>query len=314
MKEVKKRIPAKQGKKQVRTLVKRTGLPKKVSIGIAAVAAVDPQALLARAIDKNLPIENMERLLAMRREMKAEWAKEEFFKALAGFQHECPIITKEKKVRAKKKADEKEASTKYVYAPIEDLVAGVKEFLEKWGFSYTFKGKQENGFYTAICVAHHKAGHSEETQFTVPTFFPEYMNMSGPQMQGAACTYADRYAFKNAFGIVTKGEDTDAQAPEEEPKKRTPIQEPKAKEAAVPVQHEVVKPLSDFEKVQKYLQATEVDPKTKLTVKIFSENEVIDYTFEAKEAQGKPEQMKIIMDDIIKTGGKRRRAIKGEVT
>ena len=54
----------------------------------------DAEALIAKAIDKKVPVETMERLLMMRRELKAEWAKAEFDKALAAFQAECPIIKK----------------------------------------------------------------------------------------------------------------------------------------------------------------------------------------------------------------------------
>jgi hypothetical protein len=301
-----KRTPA----KKVTELVKKSaGLPERASAGVAAVASADPMDLLRHAIDANLPVESMERLLAMRKEMKQEWAREQFFHALAGFQNECPTIEKLKNVKGKSK-DGAEGKKKYSYAPIEDIVEKVRPYLEKWGFSFTFKGKQDNGTYTAICVAHHKDGHSEETQFTVPTVFPEYMNMSGPQMQGAACTYADRYAFKNAFGIVTKGDDTDA-VQEEGDQGRKPLKTPQEKpaEKAELKPHEE-KELTDYEKVQRYMQAVEVDPKSKLRVRLFSENEEIDYLHEAKDA--KPEDMKKILDDIVQTGTKRRKAIRGE--
>jgi hypothetical protein len=275
-----------------------------------ALMAVDPQALIAQAIDKNLPIESMERLLAMRRELKAEWAKEQYFTALAGFQHECPVIAKEKKVKSKKKADETEAATKYTYAPIEDIVATVKPVLEKWGFSYTFKSKQEAGLYTAICVAHHKDGHEEETTFTVPTSFPEYMNMSGAQMQGASCTYADRYAFKNAFGIVTKGEDTDAGGDEE---KRTPIKTPQAKreDAPIPAQHENIPAPGSKSEFDALMASTEKAPGVGI-VAIFTENEVIDWRALANDARENKVALAKVFADIRALVDSRRKAIKGE--
>ena len=60
----------------------------------------DAEALIAKAIDKNVPVETMERLLAMRRELKAEWAKEEFDKAMSAFQSDCPIIKKRRETPA----------------------------------------------------------------------------------------------------------------------------------------------------------------------------------------------------------------------
>jgi hypothetical protein len=149
--------------------------------------------------------------------------------------------------------------------------------------------------------------------------------MSGAQMQGAACTYADRYAFKNAFGIVTKGDDTDAVRPEGEQgrgKSRDPIRQPQEKrdpfggsplpkEDAIPVAHEVKKELSEYEKGIHYLTATETAP-NKQVVMLFTENENLDYTHELGQAKDKPEELAKILADIIETGKKRRAAVKGE--
>lgn len=288
---------------------KEAGLPMKVSPD----GALDFQTLIAIAMKNDPP--SVERLLAMNRDMKAERAREAYFDALAGFQSECPIVYKSKKVKGKKKDGEAEAPTKYSYAPIEDILAfqeaagpTIKELLKKWGFSYTFKSHQsEDGKrYTAICYAHHREGHSEYTEFTVPTSFPEYMNLSGAQEQGASCTYADRYAFKNAFGIVTKGDDNDAPRNEDE-QRRKPLKQP---QETVPVEHEEVKPLSDYDKILALLKSVSTAPTGQL-VSIFNPNEVIDYTHEANEEKDKPEELKRILADIVATGAKRHKAIKG---
>ena len=131
---------------------KDVGLPKKAAEGVRAITAVDPQALIAQAIDKGMPVESMERLLAMRREMKAEWARDQFFAALTGFQKECPVVEKTKKVMNKKKSDDKEAGVRYSYAPLEDVVATVQPFLEKWGFSWTVKPTQTDGHVKALAT------------------------------------------------------------------------------------------------------------------------------------------------------------------
>jgi ERF superfamily len=288
----------------LRALVKRKpSLPQKVN-GLE----VDLQELFSQAIQRG-DVNTAKELVAMRREMKAEVARENYFKALSGFQHECPVIQKEKIVRNKKKEDEKEGKKRYTYAPIEDIVAQVKELLDKWGFSFTFKSRQEKGSYTAICVAHHKDGHEEATEFMIPVDFADILGMSAPQEQGAACTYADRYAFKNAFGIVTKGDDTDAVGHEGD-ERRKPIQKPQERNGdAVPVKFSE---LPDYDKIMRSLEVTEVDPKSKLVVKLFSDNERIDYAHEANENKDKPDELKKILSDIIDTGKHRRATIKGE--
>ena len=55
-------------------------------------------SLIAQAIDKNVSVETLERLLIMRKELKAEYAKEQYDKDMASFQAECPIIMKNKYV------------------------------------------------------------------------------------------------------------------------------------------------------------------------------------------------------------------------
>jgi len=182
-------------------------------------ATVDAGALIARAIDKNLPIESMEKLLAMRRELKAEWAKEQYFAALSRFQKACPIIGKSKDV------NDKYGKHRYSYAPLELIVEEVRDALEANGFSYTTATEQTPDSVTAICNAHHIAGHSESTRLTVPIDHDAYM--SAPQKVASALTYATRYAFRNAFGIMTGDEDDDAQSAGE-PGPTKPLKEPKA--------------------------------------------------------------------------------------
>jgi hypothetical protein len=306
-KTTKKRAPKEKGTSTA--LVKtETGLPERVSEGVRAISSVDPQALLIQAIDKNLPIESMERLLAMRDKMKAEWAKEQFFVALSGFQSECPIIEKTREVRSKDKVTGEDKGLRYAYAAIEDLVEPVRTLFFKWGLSWTSKPTQTREEVTANIYLHHKDGHEEITSFSVPIDLDAYM--SDPQKVAAALTFATRYAFKSATGIQTKGEDNDAQQ-EDEPRRKATIHPPREKDAAVPVAHEEHKPLTDLEKVAKYMTATETDPATKAVVRLFSENEEIDYIHEAQQAAGKPDEMKKIIDDIIATGTKRRNAIKG---
>ena len=159
----------------------------------------EAQALISQAINKNVPVETMEKLLAMRRELKAEKAKEDYDYAMAQFQSECPTIGKNKKAGS--------GSFTYMYAPLEDIVEKVKDLLGKYGFSYSFD-TQQNGKLKVVCKVKHKAGHTEVSEFELEIDKAARMNIS--QQYGAALTYGKRYAFCSAFGIVVGGEDTDA--------------------------------------------------------------------------------------------------------
>lgn len=171
------------------------------------VAVVQPQdnsaeSLIAQAIGKGVDVGTMERLLAMRTQIKAENAKEAFNRALAQFQAECPTIVKTKQVFTK------DGRSAYKYAPIESIVSQVKPFLQKNGFSYTTQIDLTEKGVKATCKVTHEQGHSDESSMEVPLGSKTQI-MSDSQVTAAASTFAKRYAFCNAFGILTGDEDND---------------------------------------------------------------------------------------------------------
>ena len=168
--------------------------------------------LITQAIDKNVPVETMEKLLAMRKELKAEWAKEQFCIAMANFQGTIPTIKKEKIVK------DKYGKERYRYAPIEVIVSQVKEALTQCGLAYAIETKCEEKQVTAICKVTHISGHSEESAMAVPIDASAYMNPA--QKVAAANTFAKRYAFCNALGIMTGDQDDDSQATVDPPEKK----------------------------------------------------------------------------------------------
>lgn len=170
------------------------------------IAQFSPENLISQAIDKALPMETMEKLLMMRKELKAEFAKEAFDQAMAHLQGDLTVITKDKKVDFTSKRTGNR--TTYSYAPIDSIVRQTKDPIARNGLSYCFTTEQTDSSLTATCTVKHSLGHRESTSFRVP-LDPEAF-MSAPQKVGAAMTYAKRYAFCNAFGIMTGDEDPDA--------------------------------------------------------------------------------------------------------
>jgi len=169
------------------------------------VATVNPEMLIAKAIENNLSVESLEKLLAMRKELKEEWSREQYYQALSQFQKVCPVIKKEAKVNFTSKSGK---NTRYNYATLDSIVSQVRDILEQYGFSYTIKTKQSEKEVTAICESHHISGHSEITEFSIPIDYEAYMNAA--QKVASALTYAKRYVFCNAYGIMTGDEDDDA--------------------------------------------------------------------------------------------------------
>jgi len=207
-KEVKKTIKKKMVKAPKNTMIDNNQEETKAIVEVPSSEVVESNRqllsvdnLLLRVVQQKLPVETAREFMQLRREAKAEWAKEQFDNAMAKFQMDCPIIEKKKDV----KNDAGEVI--YKYAPIEDILRAVKPIMLDNGFS--FRIKTETGdMVKAICVVTHIKGHSEESEMQVPKGTKTRM-MSDTQVVAAALTFAKRYAFCNAFGILTGDEDND---------------------------------------------------------------------------------------------------------
>lgn len=155
------------------------------------------------ALTQKAPIETLEKLFALQKEVKAEQAKSAFVEAHARFQSQCPVIEKTKIVMNKDGR-----SIRYKFAPLDSIVEQIKKPLADNGLAYTWTVENKDGTMTAHCKVTHSMGHSESSSFTIPIDTEGYM--TAPQKYASAQTFAKRYALCNALGISTGEEDTDA--------------------------------------------------------------------------------------------------------
>lgn len=146
--------------------------------------AFNIETLISQAVSGNASVDTVERLLAMRKQLRDEWAKQQFDNALASLQGEIPVIEKGQRAGS--------GSFTYNYAPLEFIISKVKDIIAKYGFSYTFDTAQ-NGKLKVMCKVKHKAGHTEISEFELAIDTNARMNTS--QQYGAALTYGKRYAF-----------------------------------------------------------------------------------------------------------------------
>lgn len=161
-----------------------------------------PQDLLRLAVERGASVDTLERLMAVRRELRAEEAKGAFDAAMAAFQAECPIIIKSRGV-LEKNSDQ----VRYRFAPLDVIVTKVRPLLQKHGFAYQLDAEVKGAEVTATCRVTHVGGHSESSKFAVPIDPKAYM--SDQQKFASALTFAKRYAFTNVFGIMTGDQDND---------------------------------------------------------------------------------------------------------
>jgi hypothetical protein len=165
------------------------------------VEANNITALISKAIDKGMPIETLERLMSMRKELEQEYAKKEYDFAMAEFQGECPVIEK-----IKEGARTNAGIVAYMYAPLSYILLVAKPLLQKHGFSYAFDSKElENKIEVSCTVSHIKGYSKTNTPIAIPLATKTNL-MSSSQQVTATISYGERKAFCQVFGIIT-GED-----------------------------------------------------------------------------------------------------------
>lgn len=168
----------------------------------------DAEQLISKAIDKNLPVEALERLLAMRERLKAESAREAFHAALSEFQASCPVIPKD----CTAKVTSQRGNYTYHYADLATIGRTIGPLLKGCRLSFRFDTEFQDDPPALIvrAIISHAEGHSESSEFRSPIDAGARMNVI--QQSGSALTYGKRYALCNALGILTGDEDDDGQS------------------------------------------------------------------------------------------------------
>ena len=158
---------------------------------------------IEKAIANNTPIETMEKLFALHREVKADIAKEAFVSAMSRFQAELPEVKKTKKV-----LNSDNRTIRYQYAPLDAILEVIKKPLADNGLSYSWEVENKPNMIKATAIITHCLGYSASSSFEIPIDAGGYM--TAPQKYASALTYAKRYSLTNILGVSTGDEDTDA--------------------------------------------------------------------------------------------------------
>lgn len=174
-----------------------------------ATPAINIQDALLQIVQRtDIDPERLEKFLDLQIKMENRQAEQAFNEALAGFQSECPIIPKNKKVKFN--------STSYDYAPLDEIISLIKPFLSKYGLSYSFDVKAEGATSNMATTIYHKGGFSKTFYYTFDSV-SDGGAMNQSQRRKSSVTYAKRAGLENALGIVTTGEDDDARRAIDDP-------------------------------------------------------------------------------------------------
>jgi hypothetical protein len=168
---------------------------------LASPAVVDrndgPMSLIREAMASGATPEHLRELLAVRREWEADEAGKAYNIAISEFQRRAPIVAKEDKAYEKP------------YARMDRIWRETRPLVTELGLSVTYQICELRG--DGLCHVEgklrHRAGYVEKLVQDIP--MPELIKgQNRAQQMGSASTYAKRYAFCAALGIVT-GDDDD---------------------------------------------------------------------------------------------------------
>lgn len=176
----------------------------------SAAPALDVASVLQAAVQGGVTAENVavvKELVALQERMQAKEAEKAFARAKHAMQAEMPPI------QAVKPVPDRDGNIKYHFAPFEHIMEQVRPFLLKHGFSLSFSMEATDGRITQTCKLTHVDGHSQSNSSSV-RIGKGPPGASETQADGAASTYAKRFALCDALNIVIErdsdGNHTDA--------------------------------------------------------------------------------------------------------
>lgn len=162
-------------------------------------------AILRLAVEKNVSIETIERLVALKERAEERTAAAEFNVAVAAFQSECPPIQKKSQAKITTKSG---GEYGYSYAELDTIAQTIRPLLTKHGLSYSWDSDFDaRGMLVCTCTLRHVGGHAQSAKFSLPT--DTTSAMSSQQKHAAALTYARRQSLIQVLGLTTTEPDTD---------------------------------------------------------------------------------------------------------
>lgn len=167
----------------------------------ASEASAIFQVIERAAMNPQVDIDKMERLIQMQERIMERNARAAYAAALADMQPNLPVIAERGGI---KNGQGKVQST---YALWEDINDAIKPVLAKHGFALSFRTGQEDGKIIVTGILSHRDGHSEETTMHLPIDTSGSKN--AVQAVGSSTSYGKRYTAQALLNLTSRGEDDD---------------------------------------------------------------------------------------------------------
>ena len=158
-------------------------------------AAAIIQVIERAAMNPEVDIDKMERLLQMQERVLDRQAAADYSSAMAAMQTDIPSIA------------ERGRTNNGHYATLEDIVDTVRPIMKQHGFAVSFRVNTLDKGVEVTGVLMHRSGHREETTMLLPA--DTSGNKNAVQAFGSSVSYGKRYVLCSLLNITTRGEDDD---------------------------------------------------------------------------------------------------------
>lgn len=174
--------------------------------GIVPADEGQVSGLVRLAIEQNVSVEMLERLVALQERVTDRNARTAFMAALSAFQAECPPLKKARDVDYTTRSG---VRIQYSFATLDSIAETIRPFLSKHGLSYSWDSEVTDGNLAVTCTVQHVEGATRSATFRCKIDDAGSSTMNGPQKAGAATSYGQRYSLIQALGLTTADEDRD---------------------------------------------------------------------------------------------------------
>ena len=162
-----------------------------------------PADLIAIAINQNVDVEKLEKLMKLQEQWEMNIAKKSFLNAMSNFQGSVPVIEKKKQVAY----TTSKGNVKYSYADLGEISETLKGVLKANGLTYRWEMDELTDKFKCTCIVSHIDGYSERTSLTAGK--DTTGNKNDIQSIASTITYLQRYTLIGALGLTTANEDVD---------------------------------------------------------------------------------------------------------
>jgi len=187
------------------------------------LASYQPSQLLAMAIQKDLDISKLEKLMELQERWERNEAKKAFTRAMADFKKNPPKIIKDMKVEF----GTQRGKTSYTHATLGNVASAVIEALSNHNLSHNWNINQSDPKNIKVtCTITHVAGYSENTSISAPA---DTSGSKNPiQAIGSTITYLQRYTLLSGCGLATNEFENDGRSHSSGNKNQAPKQQTNA--------------------------------------------------------------------------------------